>query len=276
MRLKLLTIFSLTLSMLCGCATKKDKENIRENDPKKALVLYYSQGGSTKSVAEEFQKRLGADIDSIVAVEPYDQDYDSTIKRWQQEIKDNKKVAIRPLRVNINDYDTIFIGSPVWGGIYSSPMQTFLKENNLEGKTLITFATFGSGGIESATKNIKELQPKANIVEGYGVRSARISKAPQEIERFLIEKGFIEGEITPIPDFGNNHPVTTEEMEAYNAATSDYFMPLGTPVSVATRDNNGTKEYKFKVMPPNGDENNLSTIYIIIEDETPVFTKVVR
>ena len=273
-KLSLLIVISCILGMT-GCKIKQ-KHSVEASKPSKVLVLYYSQGGVTKSVAEELQKRLGADIDSIMAIEPYDQDYNSTIQRWQQEIKDSIKVAIKPLGVNINDYDTIFIGSPIWGGIYSSPMQTFLKENNLEGKTLITFATFGSGGIESATINLKELQPNANIVEGYGVRSARISKAPEEIERFLIEKGFIEGELIPVPEYGESVSVTPEDIEVYNAATSDYFMPLGTPVSVATRDNNGTKEYKFSVIPPKGDETNLSTIYITTEDGSTVFTKVVR
>ena len=255
---------------------KKEKDKLMENESKKALILYYSQGGVTKTVAEEIEKRLGADIDSVVPVEPYGADYDTTIQRWQQELKDSIKVAVKPLNVNINDYDTIFIGSPIWGGVFSSPMQSFLIDNDLEGKTLVTFATFGSGGIESATQNLKELQPKANIVEGYGVRSARISKAPEELERFLIEKGFIEGEIEPVPDYGNTHPVTAEETDVYNAATKDYFMPLGTAVNVATREYNGIKEYKFGVIPPKGDETNLTTIYIKYEDGSPVFTKVVR
>ncbi|MCH5225961.1 MAG: hypothetical protein J1D77_08155 [Muribaculaceae bacterium] len=276
MKLKLLTIFGLSLTLLWGCAAKKEKSKLMENETKKALVLYYSQGGTTKVVAEELEKRLGADIDSVVPVEPYDPDYDSTIQRWQQELKDSIKVAIKPINVNINDYDTIFIGSPIWGGVFSSPMQSFLIDNDLEGKTLVTFATFGSGGIESATKNLKELQPNANIIEGYGIRSARISKAPKEIERFLIENGFIKGEITSQPNFGNSHPVTRDEMEVFNAATKDYFMPLGTAINVATRDNSGVKEYKFGVIPPNGDETNLSTIYITYEDGSPVFTKVVR
>lgn len=276
MKLKLLAIFGLTLTLLCGCTAKKEKDKLMENESKKALILYYSQGGVTKTVAEELEKRLGADIDSVVPVEPYGPDYDSTIQRWQQELKDSIKVAVKPLNVNINDYDTIFIGSPIWGGVFSSPMQSFLKDNDLEGKTLVTFATFGSGGIESATQNLKELQPKANIVEGYGVRSARISKAPEELERFLIENGFIEGEIAPVPVYGNSHPLTTEETDVFNAATKDYFMPLGTAVNVATREYNGIKEYKFGVIPPNGDETNLSTIYIQYEDGSPVFTKVVR
>ena len=80
----------------------------------KVLVLYYSETGTTKTVAQELQKQLGADIDSIVAVEPYSGIFMETIARGQREMQSGETPAIRPLKAKIADYDIIFVGYPIW------------------------------------------------------------------------------------------------------------------------------------------------------------------
>ena len=187
MKIRLLAAAALTVAALCCCSTSAEKT--------KTLVLYYSQTGATKAVAEALQSQLGADIASIEAVEPYDTDYAATVARWCQEREAGVKVAIQPLAVNLDRYDTIFLGFPVWGGTVASPVETFLADNSLAGKTVVTFATFGSGGLDSATADVATAQPDATVVKGYGVRNARVEKAPAEIARFLIEGGYVEGEI---------------------------------------------------------------------------------
>lgn len=268
MKCRLFAVAALAVAALCGCSTSA----------KKTLVLYYSQTGATKVVAEELQSRLGADIASIEAVVPYDEDYAATVARWRQEREAGVKVAIQPLAVNLDDYDTIFLGFPVWGGTYASPMATFLADHSLAGKKVVTFATFGSGGIESATADIVKAQPDATVIKGYGVRNARIGKAAAEIQRFLIENGYIEGEIAPLPEYGEPLPVTEEDIAVFDAACGNYQFPLGTPVMVGKRNYDGTKDYRFDVksQTPDGSEAS-STIYVIVpQGGTPEFTKVVR
>lgn len=268
MTCRLFAVAALAVAALCGCSTSAEK----------TLVLYYSQTGATKAVAEELQSRLGADIACIEAVEPYDADYAATVARWRQEREAGVKVAIQPLAVNLNDYDTIFLGFPVWGGTYASPMATFLAENSLAGKKVVTFATFGSGGLESATADVVKAQPEATVIKGYGVRNARIGKASAEIQRFLIENGYVEGEIAPLPEYGKPLPVTEEDIAVFDLACGNYQFPLGTPVSVAKRSYDGTEDYRFelKSQTPAGSEA-LSTIYVVVpQGGIPEFTKVVR
>ena len=112
-------------------------------------------------------------------------------------------------------------------------MATFLADNSLAGKTVVTFATFGSGGLDSATADVAASHPDATVIMGYGVRNARIKKAPAEITRFLIESGYVEGEIAPLPEYGKTVPVTEEDIAVFDAACGDYQFPLGTPVTVA-------------------------------------------
>ncbi len=270
MKFRLFAIAALAVAALGGCSTSAEKG--------KTLVLYYSQTGATKAVAEELQRQLGADIANIEAVKPYDADYTATVQRWRQEREAGVKVAIQPLSVNLDQYDTVFLGFPIWGGTYASPMATFLADHSLAGKTIVTFATFGSGGIDSATADVAKAQPDATVIKGYGVRNARIEKVANEITRFLIEDGYVDGEIAPLPEYGEAVPVTADDVAVFEAACGGYKFPLGTPVTVVKRSYDGTADYRFdvKLQTPDGRESS-STIYVVVpQGGTPEFTQVVR
>lgn len=275
---KLNILLALAAILLCSYACKSSKADGGETSDAKTIVVYFSQTGATKVVAEEIQKQLGCDIAAIEAEQPYDGDYSATIARWMQESKDSVKVALKPLGANLDEYDTIFLGFPIWGGTYALPMAAFLADNSLEGKKVVTFATFGSGGIDKATLDVAVALPKADVKEGYGIRNARVSKAPAEITRFLTENGFVEGEIDPLPDFSEPAPVSDDEAAIFHAACDNYQFPLGTPVSAASRKTPDGTEYEFgvKSTAPDGSETNAIIYVLAQEGETPEFTKVVR
>ncbi|MDE6562523.1 MAG: hypothetical protein K2K75_14165 [Muribaculaceae bacterium] len=275
---KLSTVILLATALISGSACKSNKTEQTESQEGKTIVLYYSQTGATKAVAEELQKQLGCDIDSIVAINPYDGDYGQTIARWMQEKKDSVKVEVKPLSVNLDEYDTVFLGFPIWGGTYALPMASFLSENKLDGKNVVTFATFGSGGIEKATLDVAVALPGADVKEGYGVRNARVAKAPQEINRFLIENDYVEGEFEALPAFSEPTDVSDEEAAIFHAACDNYQFPLGNPVSVASRKTQEGTEYEFgvKSTTPDGQESNAIIYVIASEGSSPEFTRVVR
>ncbi len=271
-------LFLIASLLLGASACKSSKQESGQPSEGKTLVLYYSQTGATKEVAEELQKQLGCDIDSIIAVNPYDGDYSQTISRWMQEKQDSVKVAIKPISKNLDEYDTIFLGFPIWGGTYALPMASFISDNKLEGKNVVTFATFGSGGIENATIDVAVALPAADVKEGYGVRNARISNAPEEIKRFLIENQYIEGEIEPLPAFSEPAEVTDKEAVIFHTACDNYQFPLGNPINVSSRPTPAGTEYEFgvKSTTPDGSDSN-SIIYVIApQGQTPEFTRVVR
>ena len=108
----------------------------------KMLVLYYSETGTTKTVAEELQKQLNADIESIEAVEPYSGNFQETIQRGQREMQSGEWPAIKPIQKKIADYDIIFLGYPIWFGTYANPIVTLVKENDFAGKTIVPFCSF--------------------------------------------------------------------------------------------------------------------------------------
>lgn len=282
MRLKSFAFALLITALvgLCACTGKKSDGNVQTaaSPDDSTLIVYYSQTGATKAVADELQKHLGCDITAIEAVNPYDGDYSATIARWRSELESGVKPEIKPLAVSLDNYKRILLCFPIWGGTYALPVATFLADNSLDGKTVVTFATFGSGGIDKATADVAAAQPGAEVTQGYGVRNARIAKAPAEITRFLIENGFIDGEVTPLPEYSEAVAVTDNETAIFDAAYGNYQFPLGTPVMVAKRITPTGTDYRFDVKSQTPDsKESTSTIYVTItEGETPEFTQVIR
>lgn len=246
----------------------------------KMLVLYYSETGTTKTVAEELQKQLNADIESIEAVEPYSGNFQETIQRGQREMQSGEWPAIKPIQKKIADYDIIFLGYPIWFGTYANPIVTLIKENDFAGKTIVPFCSFGSGGLNTSTDALKKALPKATIKEGYGVRTARVAAAPKELDRFLKENGYKEGTIVPLPDYSEQKPVSEEEKALFDAACSSYQFPLGTPETAGKRTTDDSIDYKFIVKSRGMDgSESTSTIYVTVGKEQgakPEFTQVVR
>lgn len=258
---------------LGSCAAKKQEK------ARKCLVLYYSQTGNTKAVAEEIARRMNADIEAIEAVEPYEGSYDATIERCRKEMADSVVPATKPLKADIASYDVVFLGFPVWFGTYARPVMDVVAKNKFEGKKVVPFCTFGSGGLESSAAELRAALPGAEILPGYGVREARIKSMPAEVERFLIEGGFVEGSIDPLPDFSEAVAVAEADSAVFAAACSGYKYPLGTPATVARRAlPDGSTGYKFTAKSKDRDGADVvATIYIVApKDGKPEFTSVVR
>ena len=247
----------------------------------KVLVLYYSQTSNTQTVAEAIQSALGADIEAIVPVDPYEGDFGATIERSRKEYEENILPEIEPLKVNIKDYDIIFLGFPVWFGTYAVPVGTVLADPGFAGKKVVPFCTFGSGGLESSTEAIKAKLPDSEILPGYGVRAARIAAVPEEIDRFLKESGFVEGEVEPLEEFSEIRPASEEEAAIFDAAVGDYPMINAKAESVSSRPVPGGMEYMFKASPlPREDGFGMPgamVVYVLAkEGQAPEFTRVVR
>ncbi len=258
---------------LMGCQAKTDNS---ANDGKRSLIVYYSQTGTTERVAKELAQLVNADMDSIEAELPYDGDFQSTIERCQKEQKDSVLPRLRPLSVDIAQYDTIYLGYPIWFGTYAPPVASFVKASSLDGKVVIPFCTFGSGGLDRSVQALREALPQAQVLDGYGVRTVRVDKCHAEIERFLIETGVIEGEVEPLPEYGAMEPVGADDEAVFDAACGSYQMPLGKAVRVARRETSQSYDYQFEAA---GEGGAKATIYVTrgkADGAQPEFTRVDR
>ena len=277
--INMMVVLAVVALTAVSCGTKQENAD----KAPKILVLYYSQTSNTKAVAEEIARQLGADIEEIVPIKPYDGDFQATIERGKQEMEQGSLPEIQPITSDINNYDVVFIGYPVWFGTYAPPIAAFLDKTDLSGKKIVPFCTFGSGGLESSVNDLKNAQPQAEILSGYGVRAARLEAAPAEIDQFLKANGWLEGEYVQLADFPEQHPVNEEESAVFNAAVDGYPMLHAEAKTVASRAIPNGTEYLFTAidlpreenskMPPAGE---LQVYVTVIKDKTPVFTKVVR
>ena len=264
----ILVVAALTLTAV-SCGQKKETPKA---EAPKMLVVYYSQTSHTKAVAEE-----------IIAVQPYDGDFQATVERGKQERAEGILPDIQPLTKDITQYDVIFIGFPVWFGTYAPPVATFLDQVDLSGKKIVPFCTFGSGGLESSVKDLVVAEPNAEILPGYGVRAARMEAMPNEVDQFLKANGFLEGDFVKLEEFPEQHPVNEEEAAVFNAAVDGYPMIHAEAKTVATRAIPDGTEYLFTAvdlsrecrpdMPPAGEMK----VYVTVTNgAAPVFTKVIR
>lgn len=270
----------IMLAAVCMVACSNGKKTNTEEPKTRTLVLYYSQTGATQRVAEEIGKQLGADVVALELEQPYDGTFEQTIERCQKEKADGVLPTLKKLDLNMDEYDVVFLGFPVWFGTYATPIAALLKDQTFEGKKLVPFCTFGSGGLQECTEHLRKALPKAEVADGYGIRNARLKAVEKEVERFLVERGYKEGEVEALPAFMEHHPVTEAETKIFDLACGDYQFPLGTPIDVAVRETSNSTDYEYTVKSKNfaGEEVN-TTIYVTMEkvaDAKPEFTQVIR
>jgi len=133
---------------------------------KKILVAYYSHSGNTKAAAEKIHTITGGDLFEIKPLKAYPNDYNEVVELAKTE----KQQDIRPELVdngNPEDYDIIYLGTPVWWYTMASPVKTFLTRNDFAGKTIIPFCTHGGGGASSTYTDMQKLAPQAVVKAGY-------------------------------------------------------------------------------------------------------------
>lgn len=247
----------------------------------KALVIYYSQLNSTKTVAEAFAAKLGAPLVAIEPVVPYEEDFGATAQRGQEELRSGHLPEIKPLDINLAEYDVIFLGFPIWFGTYAPPVKSFLATADLKGKKIVPFCTFGSGGLDSSSRDLAEELPESQILPGYGVRAARLDAVDEEVDYFLKSNGYVKGKFTPLPEFSAQAPVTGEETVIFHDAVDSYGngMIRAEPTMAASRAIPGGREFLFSArsIVPEGQPAGTIQVYVKVPDGgEPVFTEVLR
>lgn len=135
----------------------------------KVLVAYFSATGVTAKVAAELARAENADCFEIKPKKPYTkEDLDYTVKesRSNLEMADAScRPAMDGYAGNMDDYDTVFVGFPIWWGREPSIIDTFLEAHNFGGKRIIPFCTSGATGVEKAVEHIKGIVGENVTVE---------------------------------------------------------------------------------------------------------------
>lgn len=165
-----------------------EKQDTINNSPtesdSKILVAYFSATGNTKSIAETIAELTDAELFEIIPAEPYiaeDLNYNDDNCRANKEQNDKTvRPEISEMVENMEQYDVVLIGHPIWWGEEPCIIDTFMESYDFSGKTVVNFCTSGSSGIGMATKNMQELSPNANWLEGHRFETGASSPDVQE------------------------------------------------------------------------------------------------
>lgn len=136
----------------------------------RTLVVYFSASGTTAKVAERLAEAIGADLFAIEPEVPYtkaDLDWTNMQSRSSLEMNDPaSRPAIKDRRDNLSDYNTIFVGFPIWWYVAPTIINAFLESYDLTGKTIIPFATSGGSGMGKTNENLLSSCKGARLIEG--------------------------------------------------------------------------------------------------------------
>lgn len=155
----------------------------------KALVAVFSWSGNTLQMAEHIRDLTGGGLFRIEPATPYTQDYNEVLDVAQAEQREDARPAIASTVDNWDEYDTIFLGYPVWW--YEAPqiIKTFAEAYDFSGKTVVPFATSGGSSITGTVPAIRELCTGAEFREGLTLDGDRVSSQLDRIEPWLGEQG---------------------------------------------------------------------------------------
>ncbi len=167
----------------------------------KALVIFFSHAGenysvgnievgNTKIVADYIVEQTGADVFEIVAEKSYDMPYNQLIKLAQEEERKGEFPAYKGQVPDLSQYDTIFIGGPIWWGTYPRVMFTFFRDNDLNGKTIIPFTTHEGSGLGNVVSDVKKAYPNATITGQFSIAGHSVRSGKATVQRWLKGLGY--------------------------------------------------------------------------------------
>ena len=161
---------------------------MKENNKK--LIIYFTYTNHTKMIADKIQQKLNCDIIEIKPVNQYSKDYQKVVDEEQNNSSSNKTPEIEKTNINLNEYDEIIIGTPVWWYTIAPVIRTFLTENDLSGKTIKPFAT-NAGWLGHTFQEIKKLCPNSKVEKGMNIvftenyQENKLITSIQEIEKWI-------------------------------------------------------------------------------------------
>ena len=219
MKKKIIIFIFLFLLFITGCSknnqtkesttneilnneTTNSNQNITKDN--KILVVYFSKTGenynvgtvdvgNTAMMASYIKEYLNADSFEIVPVKKYPDDYKTSTEIAKKEQNDNARPEIKNTLNNFSDYDTVFIGYPIWWGDLPMIVYTFLENYDFTGKKIIPFNTHEGSGSAGTYNKIKNKLPNSNVfTNGLAIqgKTARTDNGKEQTIKWLKELGY--------------------------------------------------------------------------------------
>jgi flavodoxin len=158
------------LSIIIGLCFTSACSKAQSISSKNVLIVYLSRTNNTKAIAEIIHKNVGGSLVALELEKPYPENYQAIV---QQVVSENETGYLPPIKTKIDsiqNYDLVFVGFPTWGMKLPPPIKSFLKQYDLNGKTVIPFNTNAGYGIGSSFDTVKELCKNSKVLEGFTMK----------------------------------------------------------------------------------------------------------
>ena len=203
MKVKNILTAALALLLATGCngQNKQEVKPSKSNAMSKSIVIFFSHAGdnysvgnievgNTKIVADYISEITGADQYEIVTHKYDGMSYTPLIELAKKEAAAGELPPYEGAAPDLSQYDTVFIGGPVWWGTYPQVMFTLFKDIDLAGKTVIPFTTHEGSGLASCASDVRKAFPKARVTGEFSIYGHEVRGGKEKVERWLKGIGF--------------------------------------------------------------------------------------
>ena len=162
----------------------------------KSIVIYFSRAdenysvgyqekGNTEVIAEYIKDFIGADLFKVERKNPYPKDYQTCIKEAKEEQLNNERPELIRELDSIDNYDVIYVGSPIYWGTMPQPMFTQLEKLNWDGKIVKPFTTHEGSGLANVVSDLKRICIGSDVKEGLAIYGHDVLNAKEEVEKWI-------------------------------------------------------------------------------------------
>jgi len=173
------------LSLTAGTATGAEPTGTPRSADSKILVTYFTRSGNTRVIAGTIHRALGADLFEIQPAQPYPEDYEETVERARVERDRGDEPRLAERVSNIDGCETIFLGFPIWGETAPPVIRSFLRENDLSGKTLHPFITHGGYGLGNSLAVLADYAPGTRIEPPFVMEADQERRTVNQVRSWL-------------------------------------------------------------------------------------------
>jgi flavodoxin len=149
--------------------------------------------GNTQVAADMMSSAIDVVVYRIEAADPYPHGYEETVDRNSREQDEDARPAIAGTLPPVGEFDTVLIGSPIWGSQIPMIMRTFTESVDLNGKMIFPFVTYAVSGLGSTVEEYSNLCPGATIGDGLAIQGEEVQAARPEVEAWLGRIGLLPG-----------------------------------------------------------------------------------
>ena len=208
MKVKNIIFAALALIMATGCngqnkveterapSLQNNESSKKNKNMSKSIVIFFSHAGdnyavgnievgNTKIVADYISEITGADQYEIVTHKYDGMAYTPLINLAKEEANKGELPLYEGAAPDLSQYDTVFIGGPVWWGTYPQVMFTLFRDINLDGKVVIPFTTHEGSGLASCASDVKKAFPKANVTGAFSIYGHEVRTGRAKVEKWL-------------------------------------------------------------------------------------------